>query len=85
MLSKKQNIELSKTTIEPKLKCNIFLDELLSVYKLEKKLNENLPTMILEAENPRIANGFTKHLKFTQAHLKRLEILFKSLGQPLPS
>ena len=84
-MTKKQNIESLKPLVEPKIKCNIFLEELLTVYKLEKKLNENLPLKILNAESPKVANGLTKHLKFTQEHLKRLEILFESLDEPIPS
>lgn len=62
---------------------NVFIDELMSIYDTEKKLNNSLPTMILNAKTPKIANGLTKHLKFTQEHLKRLESLFTSLNEPI--
>ncbi len=61
---------------------NIFIDELLSIYDSEKKLNSTLPTMILNAKSIKIANGLTEYLKFTQEHLLRLEIFFKSINQP---
>ncbi len=62
---------------------NNFIDELMSIYNAEKKLNNSLPTMILNARTPKIASGLTKYLKFTQEHLKRLESLFTSLKQPI--
>ncbi len=62
---------------------NVFIDELMSIYDAEKKLNNSLPTMILNARTPKIANGLTKHLKFTQEHLQRLESLFTSLKEPI--
>lgn len=63
--------------------CNIFVNELLSIYDSEKKLNATLPTMILNAKSPKIASGLIKHLRFTQEHLLRLEIFFKSINQPI--
>ena len=65
------------------LHCNIFLNELRSIYQSEKRLNETLPMMILNAKTQKIASGFTKHLKFTQDHLLRLETLFLSINEPL--
>lgn len=62
---------------------NVFVDELMSIYNSEKKLNATLPTMILNAKTPKIANGLIKYLKFTQEHLLRLETLFKSINQPI--
>lgn len=63
--------------------CNVFIYELMSIYNAEKKLNLSLPVMILNARTSKIANGLTKHLKFTQEHLLRLETLFKSLKEPI--
>lgn len=63
--------------------CNIFVNELLSIYDSEKKLNATLPTMILNAKSPKIASGLIKHLRFTQEHLLRLENFFKSINQPI--
>jgi ferritin-like metal-binding protein YciE len=84
MTSISQNTEKSNINIKPEIKCNVFLDELLTIYKLEKNLNETLPVMIMNAKSPKIANGLTKHLKFTQEHLHRLEVLFESINQPIP-
>ena len=63
--------------------CNVFVQELIAIYQSEKKLNTKLPIMILKAKTPKIANGLTKHLKFTQEHLLRLEALFESINQPI--
>lgn len=62
---------------------NIFLEELLTIYNSEKKLNLKLPTMILNAKSTKIVSGLIKHLKFTQEHLLRLETFFKSINQPI--
>jgi ferritin-like metal-binding protein YciE len=63
--------------------CNVFVNELIKIYNAEQKLNTTLPSMILNAESPKIANGLIKHLKFTQEHLLRLETFFKSINQPI--
>lgn len=63
--------------------CNVFVDELMSIYNSEKKLKLSLPKMILNAKSPEIVKALTIHLKFTQEHLLRLEELFTSINQPL--
>ena len=65
--------------------CNTFLNELRTIYQSEKRLNETLPVMILNAQTPKIVSGLTKHLKFTQEHLLRLETLFTSINEPIES
>ena len=62
---------------------NIFLEELLTIYNSEKKLNLKLPTIIINSKSTKIASGLIKHLKFTQEHLLRLETFFKSINQPI--
>lgn len=64
-------------------KCNVFIDELMTIYSLEKRLNLTLPKMILNAKTPEIVKSLTIHLKFTQEHLLRLETFFKSINQPI--
>ena len=66
-------------------KCNVFVDELMTIYKSEKELNETLPTMIKDAKSSEIIAALTRHLKFTQEHLLRLETFFKSINQPIIS
>ncbi|WP_394758502.1 DUF892 family protein [Flavobacterium sp.] len=65
--------------------CNIFINELMTIYNSEKELNETLPTMIKNAKTSEIVTALTKHLRFTQEHLLRLETFFKSINQPLIS
>lgn len=63
--------------------CNAFIDELVNIYESEQRLNLTLPQMILDAATPEIAAGLTVHLKFTQDHLLRLEIFFKSIKKSI--
>ena len=77
----KENILEHIKNHEAKQGCNIFLEELKAIYKSEKKLNQTLPKMIVEAKTPEIAEGLTTHLKFTQEHLSRLETFFKSIKE----
>jgi ferritin-like metal-binding protein YciE len=68
---------------ESKTDCNFFVEELMTIYKSEKRLNLSLPKMILKAKSPEKIKALTIHLKFTQEHLLRLETLFKSINQPI--
>lgn len=77
----KENILEHIKNHESTVGCNLFLEELKSIYKSEKKLNLTLPRMIVEAKTPEIAEGLTAHLKFTQEHLLRLETFFKSIKE----
>ena len=65
--------------------CNVFINELMTIYNSEKELNETLPTMIKNAKTSEIVTALTKHLRFTQEHLLRLETFFKSINQPIIS
>ena len=65
--------------------CNVFVNELMTIYNSEKRLNLSLPKMILNAKSPEIVKSLTIHLKFTQEHLLRLETFFKSINQPIIS
>ena len=65
------------------LECNIFINELMTIYNSEKKLNLKLPKMILKAKSTEVAEALINHLKFTQEHLTRLETFFKSINQPI--
>lgn len=63
--------------------CNAFIDELVTIYESEQRLNLTLPQMILDAKTPEIAAGLTVHLKFTQDHLLRLETFFTSIKKSI--
>ncbi len=51
------NNGIINNNIEVSNKNNIFIDELMKIYKSEKILNETLPIMILEASSQEIINA----------------------------
>lgn len=59
----------------------LFLDELKDVYNAEKQLVRALPRMAKAANDPKLSQAFTKHLRETEGHVQRLERIFKALGQ----
>ncbi len=84
---KNQTHNLRKLDINSKIEnsksnanCNVFLDELVRIYKQEKSLNETLPNKIKTESDPEIIEALTTHLKFTQEHLLRLEDFFESIN-----
>lgn len=79
-----QNFESAASRCTSPLQFNNYIKELVEIYISEKKLNASLPAQIFNAENQRQANALTRHLKFTQEHIRRLETLFESINQPLP-
>jgi ferritin-like metal-binding protein YciE len=58
-----------------------FVEELKDIYHAEQQLVKALPKMARAASDPELRNGFNKHLKQTQGHTKRLEKVFKLLGE----
>jgi ferritin-like metal-binding protein YciE len=60
----------------------LFTEELKDVYNAEKQILRALPRMAKTAESPELQQAFTKHLKETEGQVKRLEQIFKELGQP---
>jgi ferritin-like metal-binding protein YciE len=60
---------------------DLFLNELKDVYNAEKQILRALPRMAKAADAPALQQAFTKHLRETEGHVKRLERIFKSLGQ----
>ena len=61
----------------------LFLNELKDVYNAEKQLVAALPGMAKAAQSPKLQQAITKHLRETEGHVKRLEQILKSLGEPL--
>ena len=59
----------------------LFLEELKDIYNAEKQLTRALPRMAKAAESPELQQAFTKHLKETEGQIRRLEQVFKGLGQ----
>lgn len=60
---------------------SLFLNELKDVYHAEKQLLQALPRMARAAESPELQEAFTSHLEETKGQVKRLERIFKDLGQ----
>jgi ferritin-like metal-binding protein YciE len=60
---------------------DLFLNELKDVYNAEKQILKALPRMAKAADAPALQQAFHKHLRETEDHVKRLDQIFKSLGQ----
>jgi ferritin-like metal-binding protein YciE len=59
----------------------LFIEELKDVYNAEKQILRALPRMAKTAESPDLRQAFTKHLRETEGQVKRLERIFKELGE----
>ena len=58
---------------------DLFLNELKDVYNAEKQIVKALPRMAKAANSDALRDAFTKHLRETESHVRRLEQIFKSL------
>jgi ferritin-like metal-binding protein YciE len=58
---------------------DLFLNELKDVYNAEKQIVKTLPRMAKAASSDALRDAFTKHLRETEGHVRRLEQIFKSL------
>ena len=61
----------------------LFLNEIKDVYNAEKQLVAALPRMAKAAQAPELQQAITKHLRETEGHVKRVEQILRSLGEPL--
>ena len=59
----------------------LFEHELKDIYSAEHLLLDALEQMAGESSDRDIRRAFTQHRKETQGHIKRLEKIFKSMGQ----
>ena len=59
----------------------LFEHELKDIYSAEQSLLEALEQMASESSDREIKKGFTQHRKETQAQIKRLEKVYKTLGR----
>lgn len=59
----------------------LFIEELRDIYNAEKQLTRALPRMAKAAESPELRAAFTVHTKETEGQIKRLERVFKEVGQ----
>jgi ferritin-like metal-binding protein YciE len=60
---------------------DLFVHTLRDMYYAEKQIVQALPEMIEKASDPQLKQGFQSHLRETENHVKRLDQVFKSLGQ----
>lgn len=60
---------------------SLFLNELKDVYNAEKQILKALPRMAKAASANALRDAFTKHLRETEGHVRRLEQIFKLLDQ----
>ena len=59
----------------------LFEHELKDIYGAEQSLLDALEQMANESSDREIKKGYQQHRKETQAHIKRIEKIFKSMGQ----
>jgi ferritin-like metal-binding protein YciE len=59
----------------------LFVEELKDLYNAEQQLIKALPKMAKAATARELKNGFTKHLAETRGHARRLEQVFKMIGE----
>ena len=62
---------------------DLFYALLQDVYYAEKQLVKTLPKLAKESSNSQLANAFTGHLKETEGHVERLELVFKKIERPV--
>jgi ferritin-like metal-binding protein YciE len=59
---------------------DLFLHTLQDIYYAENQIAKALPDMIEKATDKQLVQGFKAHLEETKGHVKRLEQVFKMLG-----
>ncbi len=59
----------------------LYVDELKDLWSAEKQILQALPKMIRAASAKGLKQGFTKHERQTQGHVRRLEGILKSLDE----
>jgi ferritin-like metal-binding protein YciE len=60
---------------------DLYNHQLQDIYYAEQQITKALPQMIEKAANPALKQAFQKHLGETETQIKRLEDVFKILGQ----
>lgn len=60
---------------------DLFLHTLQDIYYAENKIVKSLPDMIDNAGNENLKQGLQAHLRETEAHVQRLEQVFKLIGK----
>jgi ferritin-like metal-binding protein YciE len=60
---------------------DLLVEQLEDLYDAEKQLTKALPDMIAAASNSQLKAAFESHLRETEAHVTRLERVFRMLGE----
>ena len=78
-------LTLAETDREAVMKENnlkeLYLDELHDLFDAEQQLIKALPKMAKAATSDELRQGFEEHLEQTKGHARRLEQIFKSMGE----
>jgi ferritin-like metal-binding protein YciE len=59
---------------------DVFTHDLRDIYDAEQQLVEALPKMADKASNPELKRAFEDHLRQTEGHVQRLEVVFRRCG-----
>jgi ferritin-like metal-binding protein YciE len=59
----------------------LYVEELKDLYDAENQIVKAMPKMIKKASDPRLQRAFTTHLRQTERQVKRLERIFRMLGE----
>jgi ferritin-like metal-binding protein YciE len=60
---------------------DLFVHTLQDIYYAENQIVKALPGMVEKSSDPQLKQGFQTHLRETENHVKRLEQVFKLIGQ----
>lgn len=60
---------------------DLYIEQLRDLYNAEKQLSEALPEMAESASHSELRQTFESHLEETREHAKRIERIFKDLGE----
>ena len=60
---------------------DLFIHGLQDIYYAENQIAKTLPQMMEKSSDPMLLEGFRAHLEETQEQIKRLEQIFRALGQ----
>lgn len=63
----------------------LFLEQLKDLYSAETQLTEALPELAETAHAQELKNGFETHLEETMEHIRRIEHIFRDLGEGDPT
>lgn len=62
---------------------DLYLEQLRDLHSAERQIIDALPKMIAQTSHTDLRNGFEKHLRQTEEHLRRLEQIGERSGQTL--